>query len=145
VRSNAFTAAVCGAVLAIAGLAEAFADCLDNTQPAFFSTCAQVAPILALALFVDLVLVLGPVLTERTQNAPPRQAPPEHQAFRALVRANVGMLVISEASALYAVGARASTTFLTICAVLPWCAQLLLLVSTTYYRGGVHRIGKGRK
>jgi len=49
-----------------------------------------------------------------------------------LVRANAGLLIISEGTALYAVGANATSTFLLVCVVLPWLLQLAMVVDTAY-------------
>jgi hypothetical protein len=58
--SRLLTALGCGSVLAVAGAAELWLDCLDSTHTDFFAACAQVGPILGLAVFVELVVVMGP-------------------------------------------------------------------------------------
>jgi hypothetical protein len=65
------------------------------------------------------------------------------RTIQALVRANAGLLVISEGSALLATACRAQSTFLVAMVVVPWLIQLYLLVDTAYLKLGVSRISPG--
>jgi len=104
----------------------------------FFAVCATVAPLFGLALFVDIGLVMAPAVAEKGPTESVRAA------IRIFVRVNVGMLVLSEGTALYAIGTDRVSAFLLTCSVLPWCVQLFLLAATTYHRTGIRRIGPSR-
>ncbi len=91
-------------------------------------------PVIGLALFVEIVVVMTPAI------ARPDRGAAKTAAVQLLVRTNAGLLVISEGAALYAVGAKASNGFLVVCVLLPWLLQLVLLVDTAYHRIGLNRI-----
>jgi hypothetical protein len=126
---------VCAAVLGAGAVGEVVYPGLGGTSDEFFVTCGHVAPLFALALFVEIAVVMARVI--HAQGA----TPANKATVRTLVRINVAMLVLSEAASLFAVGARTSSSFLVICSVLPWLAQLALLVDITYHRIGMSRLG----
>jgi hypothetical protein len=115
--------AVSAVVVGVAGLSELVAAHLSGTTSGdFFTVCATVAPLFGLAVFVDIALVMGPVVGDQG-------ATPANRALvQVLVRTNMAMLVISESAALYSVGVKASSAFLVVCSVLPWVVQLYLLL-----------------
>jgi hypothetical protein len=137
VRSWLLAVGTCAAVLAIAAVGEAIYPGLNRTSDEFFVTCGHVAPLFGLALFVEITVLMARVIHAQGSTAANKAT------VHTLVRINAGMLVVSEAAALYAVGAKASSTFLVICSVLPWLAQLALLVDVTYHRIGLSRLGSG--
>jgi hypothetical protein len=137
-RSRFLTLAICGLVPGIAGVADWLVPCSGHADPDFYATCAQVGPVLALTLYVEIIVVMAPVLA----SADCTQA--ERNGARALLRANTGLFVISEGVALYAVGSRGSSLFAIVCVLLPWLLQLLLIVDTAYYRAGINKIGRRR-
>jgi hypothetical protein len=65
---------------------------------------------------------------------------PERATFRGLMRLNAGVFIISEGSALYAIGAQVTSTFLVVAVLLPWLIQIVLIIQTAYLRAGYHRI-----
>ena len=121
-----------GAVLGVAALGRLVFDWHD-VEPSFFSTCAQIAPVLAVAFFVEVAVVMTPLLSNTDDAAAKAMT-------KFLVRSNAAMLVVSEASSLYATATKTSSTFLVLGSVLPWLLQLLMIVDTSYYRIGVHRM-----
>lgn len=103
----------------------------------FFLTCGTAGPLIALALFVDIAVVMAPVIQSQGLTHA------NEMTVRALVRINTAMFVTAEAAALYAVGTETSSLFLVVSCVLPWLVQLLLLAQTIYYKTGVSRVGPG--
>jgi hypothetical protein len=130
--------AVACSVAPLAGaLLELIADVFDTTEQVFFATCAQIAPVFALALFVEIALVMTAVFRE--QGATDANT----RTLKTLVRSNIALLGVSEGAALYATGAKASSSFLVACVVVPWGLQALLLIDTSYSRVGGSRIRSG--
>lgn len=102
-----------------------------------FEICALIEPLFGLAVFVELVLVLGRVVEAQGATNANR-----HMAH-AVLRTNAGLLCISEGLALYAVAARCTSTLLIIAVLLPMLTQLYLLVDCAYNRVGLSWIQKG--
>jgi hypothetical protein len=108
-------------------------------DPDFFSACAVISPLIGLGLFIEIVLVMTPVIAEQG-------AGPVNEAMvRTVVRLNATMLLVAESSALYALGSHRSTAFLVVLSTAPWIVQLLVLIDTAYNRIGINRIGRGRR
>jgi len=107
----------------------------DHTS--FFEVCGLVEPIIGLAVFVDLVLVLGPVVNHQG----PTNA--NESLVRAVVRGNAGLFFVSQAAALYAIGSDSSSVFLLFSATTPMVIQIFLLVDCAYQRVGISRIRRG--
>jgi hypothetical protein len=133
-KSWLLTVVICLAVPAVGWIIEQFAGGLRHTNAAFFSTAGAVGPIIGLALFVEIVVVMAPEV------AKPGGQAVKAGAVRMMVRTNAALLVLSEGAALYAAGANTSSAFLVVCVVLPWFLQLALLVDTAYHRMGLERI-----
>lgn len=132
-------AAVVAVIFAIAGVAELISDSWRRPDADFFATSATVAPLVGLALFVELVLVWGPIIDEQGLT-------PENEATaRAAIRMNATMLVLSVAAALYALGSHRHTAFLVVLSTAPWLVQLFLLVATAYNRIGINWVRGGRQ
>jgi hypothetical protein len=136
-RSRASSGVVFALIPLAGALGEWWFDCLDHTAAAFYATAGQVGPVFGLALFVEIVVVMTPVIAK--QGATPANT----ATMRFLIRTNAGLLALSEGAALYAVGARASSTFLVVSVVLPWLLQVVLLADTAYTRVGLNRIRGG--
>jgi hypothetical protein len=68
--------------------------------------------------------------------------PANKATMRTFVRGNMAMTIESEAAALIALGARASSGFLVVCCVLPLLLQIGMLAQTAYYRAGLNSIGR---
>src|SRR5208282_6115034 len=115
---------VTAAVICIGGLAELVAGPLHTVSQDFFVTCGTAGPLLALALFVEISVVMAPVVQAQGLTHA------NEMTIRVLVRINSVMFVMAEAAALYAVGAHTSSAFLIACCVFPWLVQLLLLAQT---------------
>ena len=142
------------AVLLVAAATALSTDGLDGADPAFFATCAQVGPVFGLAVFLEIAVVMAPLMRASTSSAP---KPPEtggktsavtseqRAVVALLVRANVGLLLISQGAALYATAAKENSGFLLLCTVLPWLLQLVLIVDAAYYRVGLSVIGRTRR
>lgn len=132
-------------VLLIASVVDLATNELDGADQSFFSTAAQIGPVIGLGVFVEIAVVMAPVM--KTPPEPPERSGPtlaERTAVALLVRLNVGLLLISEGAALYATGARQSSGFLVLCTVLPWLVQLALVVDAAYHRVGL-RVAGGRR
>jgi hypothetical protein len=126
-----------GGVLVLAAVVELVTHKLDGADPAFFATTAQVAPVFGLAVFIEVAVVMAPVL---------KTAPSDltKTTVQMLIRANAGLFLLSETSALFATGASRDSGFLVMCIVLPWLAQLLLVVDAAYYRVGLSVLKRRR-
>ena len=133
-KSRLLTLATCVFVLAVGGVTESVAPCLRHISLAFYSTAGAVAPLIGLGLFVEIVLVMRPAIASEGATEV------KMAGARTLVRTNALLLILSEAAALYAIGAKASNGFLMVCVVLPWVLQILLLIDTAYHRLGINRI-----
>lgn len=132
--------ATCATVLGIAGVVEALGTHIhDSISSNFFVVCGTVAPLFGLALFVDIGVVMAPIV--KTAGA----TDPIRDTTKTFVRINSGMLLISESSSLYAAATDLPSAFLVACAVLPWAVQLYLLAATTYHRAGVRQVGGPRQ
>ena len=127
----------CLLVVVAAVIAQVATDSLNGTSDEFFAVCAQVAPVFALAIFVEIAVVMTPVFQEQGTT------PANRALMRTLVRANVGLFLLSEGAALYAVGSGTASTFLVVCSVAPWALQMALMADTAYTRAGLSRIRKG--
>lgn len=136
-------AAVVGCILVVAWIADRLSDGWRSPDADFFATCAAVAPLIGLGLFIEIVLVMAPIVAD------PRANNREHNVDRALartvVRLNAAMILLSVSSALYALGGHRHTAFLVVLSTAPWIVQLFLLMDTAYIRIGVNRIGRGRR
>jgi hypothetical protein len=122
-------------VFALAGIAElAGTHIHGTTNDSFFVVCGTIAPLFGLALFVDIALVMRPVVKKQGLTDTNRAT------LQLLVRVNSGMLIISEAAALYAVGTEAASPFLVGCCVLPWLVQIYFLAQTAYDRAGASQL-----
>jgi hypothetical protein len=89
---------------------------------AFYAAAAQVAPVLALAAVVEPSFSLGREVERLTTF--PGDRSDTRWAVRALVHLHLGLLLVVEASALYALGSRTSSTFLLVTVVGALAAQL---------------------
>jgi hypothetical protein len=96
-----------------------------------------VEPIIGLAVFVDLVLVLGHVVNHQGLTAA------NEYLVRAVVRGNAGLFFVSQAASLYAIGSDSSSVFLLFSATVPMVIQIFLLVDCAYQRVGISRIRGG--
>jgi hypothetical protein len=129
----------CAAVLAAAGIAELVGSLIEGSISSdFFVVCAGVAPLFGLAVLVDIGVVMSPVVKKTGATDAIRET------TKTFVRLDIGMLVISQSAALYAVGAGQASAFLVACSVLPWMVQLYVLASTTYHRAGIREVGVSR-
>lgn len=133
-KSWGLVVVVSGVLFAVAGVAEFAFGCLDGATEAFYAACAQIAPIFALALFVEVAVVMAPAVDDDSDGA-------AKATVRSLVRLNVAMLVIAETAALYAVASGSNSAFLTVCSVSPWIVQIVLFVDALYNRVGLNTLG----
>lgn len=131
-------AAAVGGIVVLGVVADLLSDGWRRPDPDFYATCATIAPLIGLALFVEIVLVMTPVIAD--QGADPVNV----AMVRTVVRLNSVMLLLSVSSALYALGAHKHTAFLVVLSTAPWLVQLFLLIDTAYNRVGINRIGRGR-
>lgn len=114
-----------------------FTDFGSEVKIGLFEVCALIQPLFGLAVFVELILVLGQLVsTEGATKA-------NRKTTRAVVRANAGLLVISEGLAMYAVGADRVSTVLVVAVVVPMLIQVFLLMDCAYLRVGINRIQRG--
>lgn len=132
--------AVVGGIVAAGGIAEAISDHWSSPDADFFATCAAIAPLIGLGLFIEIVVVMAPLLSEPQTSAHERVV--DKALARTIVRINATMLVLSVGSALFALGSHHHTAFLVVLSVGPWIVQLFFLVETAYIRIGVNRIGR---
>lgn len=111
-----------------------------------FGTCAAdelyavgagTAAVIGVAVFVELAVVMGSLIAEQGNTSA------NELLTRAVVRTNAGLFVISEGFALYAIGAKESSTLLVFLVVVPMGLQLLLFVECAYHRIGSSRIRSG--
>lgn len=102
-----------------------------------FAVGAGTAALVALALFVDLGLVLG-TLFDRQGDTPANRL-----MARIFLRTNAALFALAEGSSLYAVAARRSSTLLVFCLGVPMILQLCLLVEVAYQRIGVAAVREG--
>ncbi|HEX3737500.1 MAG TPA: hypothetical protein VHV53_08140 [Solirubrobacterales bacterium] len=114
-----------------------FSDFGHGVRERFFEVCALIQPLFALALFVELVVVLGHVVGKQGATAANRDL------ARSVLRTNAGLLCVSEGLALFAIAADRASTFLVIAIVIPMFIQVLLLVDCGYHRIGIGRIQRG--
>jgi hypothetical protein len=98
---------------------------------------AGTAALVALALFVDLALVLG-ALFDRQGDTPANRL-----TAQIFLRTNAALFVLAEGTSLYALGARRSSTLLVFCLGVPMVLQLVLLVELAYQRIGLARVREG--
>ena len=110
----------------IAGTITTKGRCVD---PNFFVVCGTVGPLVGLALFVDIAIVINQVFVA-TQGL----TPANKGLGRVLVYMNAGLMVMAESVALGAVGSGARTTFLVTTAVSPLVLQVWLLTETTLFK-----------
>jgi hypothetical protein len=103
----------------------------------FFELCSQIAPILAVALFIEIALVMGSVIE--------RQGLTEANIGTGLVlvRSNTGLFMVSEGLALFAVACSKRTTFLEVAVVVPMIIQLYLFLDTTLLKLGIREVRGG--
>lgn len=113
------------------------ADFGQEAQGGLFEVCALIEPLFGLAVFVELILVLGPLVSNQGFTAA------NQGLARAVLRANGGLMFLSEGLALYAVAADRASTFLVIAVTIPMVIQLYLLIDCAYNRVGIHRIRPG--
>lgn len=131
-------AAIVGIIVVAGVVAEPISDGWRRPDADFYVTCATIAPLFGLALFVEIALVMTPVIADQGLSSV------NVAMVRTLVRLNAAMLVLSESSALYAVGGHRRTAFLVVLSTAPWLVQLVLLIDTAYNRIGINWIGRGR-
>jgi hypothetical protein len=127
--------ATCIAVFITSGVTELVAPSAWSVDNDFFLACSTVGPLIGLALFVEISLVMSPIIDEQGST------PANRATVQALVRINASMLVIAETAALFSVSTSARGTFFVAASVIPWLVQLALMVQTVYYRTGVNRVG----
>lgn len=106
-------------------------------KSSFFEVCGLTEPLIGLAVFVELVLVIGPLFSN--------QGPTEtnRQLARAVVRTNAGLMLVAQGAALYAIGSGSSSVFLLFSAVTPMVLQILLIIDCAYQRVGINRVREG--
>jgi hypothetical protein len=109
----------------------------SGVTPEFFATIASVGPVFGLALFVEIAVVMGRVVSEQG----PTRA--NRALARVLIRTNLGLTAISEGVSLYATGSDRQSTLLVVGAILPLVIQLVLLAETAYLRLGISRVPRG--
>lgn len=124
-------APVCGFVASL------LTDFGRHAEPAVFEACAQMAPVLALALFAEIGFAM-PAVVKHQGLTSANQA-----TVRALVRSTIGLLLVSAGASLYAVGADVQTTMLVVMAVGPFAIQLFLLADAAYLRLDAGRVRVG--
>ncbi len=116
-----------GLPVAIAALVGVFADVGESVDPDFYSSLAQVLPVLALAGFVELMPVMRAIFEEVDVTGDPDWERNFGETFvQSIVYAFVGYLILGEGMALWAVGSGHSSTFL----LLATCSSGLLMVWT---------------
>lgn len=108
-----------------------------HSHTSFFEVCGLVEPIIGLAVFVELVVVLGQVVDKQGPTVA------NQQLVRSVVRANAGLFFVSQAAAFYAIGSDSSSVFLLFSATVPMAIQIFLLVDCAYQRVGISRIRSG--
>jgi hypothetical protein len=108
-----------------------------HKESSFFEVCALIEPVIGLAVFVELVVVLGQVVS--AQGA----TPANQELARAVVRSNAGLLIGSGSAALYAIATESSSVFLLFATVVPMIVQVFLMVDCAYQRVGISRIRGG--
>jgi hypothetical protein len=122
-------------VLGVSSIGELVAPSAWSVNNDFFLACSTVGPLIGLALFVEISLVMSPIVGEQGATSANRAT------VQALVRINAAMLVIAETVALFSVATSKTGTFFALASVVPWLVQLALLIQTTYYRTGVSKVG----
>lgn len=109
----------------------------DHAHDAFFEVCALIEPLFGLALFVELAVVLGQLVSVQAAT------PANRDLGRSVLRANAGLICVSDGLALYAVAAGRASTFLVVAIAIPMLIQILLLVDCGYQRTGLGMIRGG--
>jgi len=116
-------------------------SCLTHLAPhkesTFFEVCALIEPVIGLAVFVELVVVLGQVVSTQGPTVG------NQSLAQAVVRSNAGLLVVSLSASMYALATETSSAFLLFAAVVPMVMQLFLLIDCAYQRVGISRIRGG--
>jgi len=108
-----------------------------DADPDMFEACAQMAPVFALALFAEIGFAMTPVVEGQGLTSANKAT------VRALVRSTIGLMLVSVAASLYAVGAGVQTTMLVVMAVGPFAIQLFLLADAAYLRFDAGRVRVG--
>lgn len=99
----------------------------------FFVVLATVGPLVGLALFIDITVVINQVFVGAQGLTKANKT-----LGRILVYTNAALLVMSEAFALFAVGSKERTTFLIAASVSPLLLQLWLLTEAALFK--IHAI-----
>jgi hypothetical protein len=108
-----------------------------DADPRLFEVGGGTAALVALAVFVELAVVLGALIAQQGRSEA------NYLLTRSVVRANAGLFLIAEGSALYAVATQRSSTLLVFLLGVPMLAQLFLLIECAYHRVGASRIRGG--
>jgi hypothetical protein len=126
------------AIAPIGGLiAEAITCAGRSVEMEFFLVCGSVGPLVGLALFIDIsVVVNGAVAGQGLTSANKGLA-------RVLVYGNAALMTSSEGFALYALGTGVHTTFLVTATVLPLLIQTLLLTETALFKVRAITLSRG--
>jgi hypothetical protein len=112
-------------------------DLAPHEGSSFFEVCALIEPVIGLAVFVELVVVLGQLAISQGATSANRSL------TRAVVRTNAGLMMLSEGCALYALAVETTSVFLLCAVVVPMILQLFLLIDCAYHRVGINRIRGG--
>jgi len=118
-------------------LASVVTNAGHRVENEFFSAAASFGPVFGLAIFIELALLMRGVMEEQGQTAA------NTRTVQSVVRANVGLMVATEAAALIALACDTASTFLVGAVLVPPMIQLYLLVDITYLKVGVTRISPG--
>jgi uncharacterized YccA/Bax inhibitor family protein len=100
--------------------------CVD---PNFFVVCATVGPLVGLALFIDIAVVINQVFVAKQGLTRANKA-----LGRILVYANAGLMTLSESFALFAVASGRPSTFLVTVVVSPLVLQVWLLTEAALFK-----------
>jgi zinc transporter ZupT len=108
-----------------------------SVNPDFFFALATAGPLVGLALFIDLTVVINQAI-DRQGSTPANRA-----LGRVLVYSNACLLLLSESLALYALGAEVRTTFLVATSAAPLVLQVLLLTESALYKMRAYTLSAG--
>jgi hypothetical protein len=105
-----------------------FTDFGGTTSPDFFSTLAQIAPVITLAAMVDEAALHRKVLDETVEHDPDTRSVARHH-MRLMVGRTLGSLAFAEMLCLYAVATSSSTTFLVVASATAVLMQVGIVAS----------------
>lgn len=137
IKQAVLVAGITGLAPAVALIVSLVTTLGRSVTPEYFLALASAGPLVGLALFIDLTVVVN--------QAVERQGYTEANVAlgRVLVYSNACLLVLSESLALYALGADQRTTFLVCATAGPLVLQVLLLTEAALYKVHAYTLSEG--